>query len=800
MDRRYFLTALGLSATGVSGLQGQLAGPSVSTLTHRIDLNGIWERHDRGLVDAVEVPSSLRPSGAYRLVRSFVLSDAPKSRFILHFEAITYYARVSVNGRLMGVMDPYVPYDFDITPHVREGKNELDVEIADLHAASDGGGMDAIAVGLNPGWEGYGGIIRDVWIDVRPQAFVNGLLLGYELAEDFSLARCSLRVQLDSTIDSEGQVAVSLTYRSAEVASFRDRVRLRAGQPAELRGRLDVETPALWSPDRPNLYELKVELETDAGKHVWASRTGFRQFQARGRHLELNGERFIVNGLCRHDLWHNQGFTLSRSQMEQDLRMIKAMGANFVRLAHYPHHRHIVELADEIGLGVSGEPGYWQVDFAKIPRGQIELGLRTMRKLIERDAISPSVLFWLVSNESAMTEPYLREAHAVCLAADPLRRPVSFANNQQASVVKPLFEATEMAFFSSHPYTHDLRRFRQLAEEYGESRPLIFTEWGGKVIGQTEIPMQETVDELVRLVDEGLLAGHVFWSWQDLPEFSRDDLEMEHGILQSGVTTEAREVRPFVQAELSRLFERRLQDPATPAVPAAIAPRNLSAPAAAALLPLDLQALAASGPGQAGWDALQQEMKAHWGEGNNLPFVDDQWTRMGGRFSLWPQDELLTGGIPFRPPEDEQGCARLLVVNEKAPELRIPVARRCRRIYLLGHVTMPEGFPIQGGNGETVATYHVEKANGQSTEIPLRQGFEVARANTVHVATRIDPTAVFAPRALWYLRDQARERYQFLLYTLDASDDYVERITCRHAAGQPSFCLLAATVELAPTA
>jgi hypothetical protein len=223
-------------------------------------------------------------------------------------------------------------------------------------------------------------------------------------------------------------------------------------------------------------------------------------------------------------------------------------------------------------------------------------------------------------------------------------------------------------------------------------------------------------------------------------------------------------------------------------------------PADATLLPLDLQPLADSSQGRAGWDGLQQEMKAHWGEGNQLIFIDDQWKRMGSRFSLWPQDELLTGGIPFRPPEDEDGNARLLVVNEKAPELRIPIAQRCRRVYLLGHVTMPEGFPIRGNNAETVAVYHVEKANGKSIEIPLRQGFEVARANTVHVASRVDPTAVFAPRALWFLRDQARERYQFLLYTVDAAGDYVERIICRHVAGQPSFCLLAVTAELPSTA
>ena len=314
MDRRRFLSALGLSASGVGGaLQAQTAVASSADLTHRIELNGTWERHDRGLVDTVMVPSSLRPSGAYNLIRDFVVSDTARGRFILHFEAITFYARVSVNDHSVGVMDPYVPYDFDITPHVRGGRNVLTVEITDLLPASDGGGVDAIAIGLNPGWEGHDGIIRDVWIEVRPQAFVDRLRLGYDLLENFAQAECRLQVRLDSTIDAEGQVAASLTHRSVEVASFQQKVRLRAGQPSEVEIPLDVEMPALWSPARPNLYDLRVELATSAGKHVWRSRTGFRQFRTRGRDLELNGERFILNGLCRHDLWHNQGFTLSRS-------------------------------------------------------------------------------------------------------------------------------------------------------------------------------------------------------------------------------------------------------------------------------------------------------------------------------------------------------------------------------------------------------------------------------------------------------------------------------------------------------
>jgi len=52
-------------------------------------------------------------------------------------------------------------------------------------------------------------------------------------------------------------------------------------------------------------------------------------------------------------MWKNQGFTLTRAQMEQDLRGIKAMGADFIRLLHYPHYRYIIDLVAELCLLVS---------------------------------------------------------------------------------------------------------------------------------------------------------------------------------------------------------------------------------------------------------------------------------------------------------------------------------------------------------------------------------------------------------------------------------------------------------------
>jgi beta-galactosidase len=65
---------------------------------------------------------------------------------------------------------------------------------------------------------------------------------------------------------------------------------------------------------------------------------------------------FVFKGVARHGLWLNQGYTLSPEQMERDFRLIKSMGANAVRLVHYPHAPHEIEIAARLGLFVTRSP------------------------------------------------------------------------------------------------------------------------------------------------------------------------------------------------------------------------------------------------------------------------------------------------------------------------------------------------------------------------------------------------------------------------------------------------------------
>src|SRR5882757_2054559 len=133
IDRRSFLSSLGASAVlaGVPAFASQSDAVVHGSRT-RISLNGEWEhRIDGVLYDKVTVPSSRRPSGYYSLNRSLVIPKlAPGQRSFVRFEAVTYFGRVTVNGKVIGTMGPYVPYEFEFTEVAKDGKNDLQVEIA----------------------------------------------------------------------------------------------------------------------------------------------------------------------------------------------------------------------------------------------------------------------------------------------------------------------------------------------------------------------------------------------------------------------------------------------------------------------------------------------------------------------------------------------------------------------------------------------------------------------------------------------------------------------------------------------
>jgi beta-glucuronidase len=766
---------------------------SISSTRARADLQGIWERHVNGeLFDAIPVPSSLRPLGNYRLKRHCLLPKlAAGQRAYLHFDAVNYFSRAFVNEVELGKLGPYVPYEFEATQVLREGNNAVEVSIADLRGEPNGAGKDEIELGVSPGWEASSGIVHDAYIEYRPPAFIENARLGYEFSGNYSKASCRAGVFLNSSVQASGHVVISVLQGDSVVARTGKDVNLTAGI-RETEATLTVDDPVLWSPTRPNLYTLHVDLETSAGKDSYICRTGFRDLRARGRRFELNGSPLVLHGVCRHDMWKNQGFTLTYDQMRQDMQMIKMMGANFVRLVHYPHHHHIIELADELGLLVTEEPGHWNVDFRKMPRGRIDASLAVMERTIRRDWNSPSVFAWLLGNECTVTVDYLREAKALCNRLDPIGRLVSFANIYNEP--KKTYDAAGLDFYSRHQYGFDEKKFAKAAEEFGPDKPLVHTEWGWEDPRAGQITYERDFDRLMDQIEAGNLAGHSFWSWQDVRQYTRVDWPTHNGILLSGVVEESRAPRERLYLELTRLFQMRRREATLPCRrPERVALRVPPWEPVARFQSIDLQATAASEPARKAWQELESQMAKYWATSFNAP---DQWKRTGGKLQFWEGAEVDAGGAPFRCPLVD-GRVRPLVLTSDSPEITVPIGLNCTRLHVLGHVALPMGYPLVGKSGEAAAVYTVQYASGAKQEIPLRHGIEIAGANLIHEATRVDPMAAAAQRALVYKKDAVRERYQVLLFSLPLRGGVVRSLRVRLNPGEEPLLLFAVNAEVA---
>jgi beta-galactosidase len=166
-----------------------------------------------------------------------------------------------------------------------------------------------------------------------------------------------------------------------------------------------VEHPELWSPDTPHLYRCRIGIASRSGEMVQEERFGIRkvEFVEHGC-FWLNGERVLLRGTQRHADHAGVAAAMSDVQVREELQMIRATGANFLRLAHYQQDRLVLELCDELGLlvweelpwcraGVGGEA------FHQNARDQLT-------HMIVQHYNHPSVIFWGLGNEDDWPDEY----------------------------------------------------------------------------------------------------------------------------------------------------------------------------------------------------------------------------------------------------------------------------------------------------------------------------------------------------------------------------------------------------------
>ena len=730
----------------------------------RISLGGYWERWIAGqLYDTVLVPSSYRPVGTANLVR---VVDFPKlsaqQRLLLRFEGIAGNGSLRVNGHQIGTLAPYTTHIFDVTDVAVPGPNQIEMELIDWQAP----------LGLGPAaaWESSGGIIYDAYAEIRTNPYIENARLTYQLSSDFKTADCTLDVFIRSTGEQEIHITSDLSQDQNRVLRVEQDAKSRAGTTtATLHWTLD--SVHLWSPEIPALYQLSITLDSAQGQDKFATDTGFRSLVVQGNRFLLNGHPFAFKGVARHGLWANQGYTLTPEQMEQDFRMIKSMGANSVRLVHYPHSPHEIEIAARLGILVTEESGLTWIDFRNAPSSTLQTGINILERVVQRDWNNPAFWAILLANESTPTLAVMKDARQRIKALAPsilMSTPGPSAPDHTNASVRQLFDDADFDFYSAHPYTYSEAHFAEVIKDFGSAKPMVFTEWGGPV-GKLPRMLDREVRALGTLVQQGRLSGTYFWEWADMTQYEREDISMEGPTLVEGVVTADRTVRSDVFSRLAELYRYDIGEPApVPRQPVLLPSPHLNAKAGSTYTAVPLQSAVV---GQSGdWQALQAASVAFWKENSG-----DYLRRFGGDFYTWDAQSLRIGPVPFETPQRDSHTRPLVVLTGKS--VVIPVHAEADRLHFLGNVTVPDGYPTRGDAGGQMGSYTIYYADGSKQDFPLHWGLEVTRANVVTSSTLLNPVALLATPAIKFTRNESYEDYRTFVYTVAVKRKPIDHIT-----------------------
>ena len=273
----------------------------------------------------------------------------------------------------------------------------------------------------------YGGLYREAWLEVTEKTYIADVFVRPSVPEEalggnLAVARfegvVESTVTLDGPLPADCSLRQTVTLRGKSESRGRKDTRVSA---ARLETRLVVPGAALWDPECPNLYTLTTELFR--GRTLLDRREtafGFRRAEFRADGLYLNGRKFKLRGLNRHQSYPYVGYAMPRSMQRLDADILKnELGLNAVRTSHYPQSPHFIERCDELGLLVFTEIPGWQHIGGPAWQDQ---AVKNTEDMVLQYRNHPSIVLWGVRiNESQDDDELYRRTNETARRLDPTR-------------------------------------------------------------------------------------------------------------------------------------------------------------------------------------------------------------------------------------------------------------------------------------------------------------------------------------------------------------------------------------------
>ena len=451
----------------------------------------------------------------------YVDKEMEGKRLFLQFDAAAHIAEVYVNGtKLCEHRNGYTAFRTEITDTAVYGAENTVVVKLDT---TENGAVPPFGFAID--YLTYGGIYRDVWLDVR-----NSLMIEDVYAAADTLRSADVKIVLNGEVHEE-TMTISFVDQNG-TAAYEETYPAKSGTY-----HLDVPHPEVWSPERPYLYTCRVTLNRDQEIiDEWSHSFGFRTVSLNENEILINGEPVFLRGLNRHQSMPYVGYAVPESLQREDARILQEeLGVNAVRTSHYPQSHYFIDECDKRGLLVFTEiPGWQHVGNTEWQKQAV----KNTEEMVKEYRNHPSIILWGVRiNESQDFDDLYFRTNGIAHSLDPYRPTSGVRYLEKSSLLEDVYAFNDFSHDGTTPgakpkkvVTPDMKKPMLISEANGHMFPTkSYDPW---------MKRQEHALRHARVLDaamaDGQHAGCFQWCMFDYPthqDFGSGDRICYHGVM-----------------------------------------------------------------------------------------------------------------------------------------------------------------------------------------------------------------------------------------------------------------------------
>lgn len=476
------------------------------------DLGGVWEAirpvgkgnpesvplwqqvslpHCVNAEDAVDPDVNYYQGPAWYRSQLTINNPYKQGRTLLHFEGAGQKTDVYVyNTKVGSHVGGYDEFTIDITDAVEAFKktpvfeSQFKGKIPISIRTDNSRDLEMIPSDLSD-FNLYGGIYRYLNLIYVPAVSLDKIFALAEVDKAGRFGKLSIKSRFYNPLSIEkADVEIQLIDPKGKTIHH-SKISLKSLQNDTEIANYKVKNPQLWSTTNPQLYTLIVTVKTDLGVYAETEKIGFRhfEFQEKGPFF-LNGSRLLLQGTHRHEDHAGVGAAMTEDQMLTEMKMMKEMGVNFIRLGHYQQSRIILDLCDSLGILV------WE----EIPwcRGGLggemykEQARRMLTNMIEQHYNHPSIIIWGLGNENdwpgdfpefdkEKIRVFMKELHNLSHKLDDSRKTAI----RRCDFCKDIVDVYSPSIWAGW-YRGIYTEYKQVSqEEFNKVKHFLHVEWGG---------------------------------------------------------------------------------------------------------------------------------------------------------------------------------------------------------------------------------------------------------------------------------------------------------------------------------